>query len=118
MKMQVQESWKYHKKINILVLIVFLLALRCNDKEDKNETAFGKSFFVKNCSICHTQNDIAPNTPSIVTLSSYDSLKLISKLNQIKVDRIHSNYIKPLTYSNNEINALIRYIKDYTKPHY
>jgi cytochrome c553 len=110
------------KLINSIAILFSFILLRqitgCTNNSSKADVTYGNSFFTKNCSHCHAQNDMADKTPGLVSLNNYDSLTLLKKLIEIRKDSVHGDYLKPVNYSSKEIDAIYAYIKDYFRPRY
>lgn len=99
--------------------ITVMQFINCSNATTIANVGYGKSFFYKNCGICHNRKyDGSDGTPGLLTFNNYDSLSLDEKLRGIKLDSIHGVILYPLKYSDKEIVSLNEFIKEYFKPSY
>ena len=113
-----QQVAKFCDLFKIHVFILSLLLLSCKGSNLKPDIGYGKSYFYKNCSACHSPLMGFKITPSLFTLNSLDSLTLLEKLNSVKKDTRHLNYFDAKNYSSKEIMSVNAFIKYFFRTKY
>jgi cytochrome c553 len=108
------------KKIKIIYMIFSAIQLyslvSCEKHLRRKESlGYGKMFYFNNCLACHSQKSSGDEI-SLNDMSNYDRSDLLKRLKKLKGGQIHRNHLSDVKYSDEEINSLFIFIKNYRFP--
>lgn len=115
MKMAVLKKLTTLNNLIIVGLVIIVQFIGCTYSDTEANVGYGKSYFMQHCASCHGRYQGFQNAPGILTLYTYDSLTLLKKLENIKEDSLHKNYLN-YKYSEYEIKSLLIFIRKYFDP--
>jgi hypothetical protein len=113
--MDQQQKLTMSKIVITLFILSGYILLACNQNDNGN-TSNGKMLFATKCLPCHNFKGESVSKLSLDEMSRLDSSDLINKLIMIRSDSIHIGHLANINYSNSEIQSLLKYIKDFSKP--